>query len=329
LAAQIEISEIREAEQLMRKYFAPSRLLSAPSLSKITGANVFLKLESDLPTASFKVRGALYALSAKLRRGAVKEVVAASTGNHGAAVAYAARALGIPARIFLPTAPNPIKRRRIAELNAQIVEDGEDITAAICNATEYAQTHDAYFLHDATDPDVPLGPANIFSEVHEQLPGANTIVVPIGDSALIRGIASAAKLIAPATKIIGVQAERAPSYFLSWKSREVIVTDTCDTIADGLATRVPIADNVASVVDLVDDIRLVSDAQMLRAIRHLLIEEHVVAEAAGAASTAALLQSSYSWSGNVVLLVTGANISPETLRRAAMYENDKRLLPAT
>ena len=117
-------------------------------------------------------------------------------------------------------------------------------------------------------------------------------------------------------KIIGVQAERAPAYYLSWREGKVVGTETCDTIADGLATRTPEAANVRDVKNLVDDVVLVSEEQLLRAIETLLLEEHVLAEPAGAASTAALVQSSVRWGDHVVLVVSGANVSREVLKRA-------------
>ena len=173
-----------------------------------------------------------------------------------------------------------------------------------------------YFLNDAADLDLPAGPATIGCEIMEQLPEASAILVPMGDTALIRGIAAAAKQIAPRAKIIGVQAERAPSYYLSWKEGRAVSTETCDTIADGLATRTPEAANVRDVKELVDEVLLVSEKEMLRAIELLLLEEHVLAEPAGAASTAALLQTSSNCGEHIVLVVSGANISREVLRRA-------------
>jgi threonine dehydratase len=120
-------------------------------------------------------------------------------------------------------------------------------------------------------------------------------------------------------KIVGVQAERAPSYYLSWKEGKVVGTETCDTIADGLATRTPEAANVRDVKNLVDEVVLVSEEQMLRGIETLLLEEHVLAEPAGAASTAALLKSDTGHGEDVVLVVSGANISREVLRRAVAH----------
>jgi threonine dehydratase len=153
-----------------------------------------------------------------MSRESVREVVASSTGNHGAAVAYAATQFGIKARIFLPANCNPVKRDRIALFGAAIVESGEnDLASAFALAAEYAKQPGVYFLNDATDADLPAGPATIGCEILEQLPKTSAILVPMGDTALIRGIAAAVKQIAPQVKIIGVQAERAPSYCLSWK----------------------------------------------------------------------------------------------------------------
>ncbi len=311
------ISTIREAQRFLAKYFAPTRLIPAPFLSQTTGKSVYLKLETELPTSSFKVRGAFWALAQRMNRGPIQEVVACSTGNHGAAVAFAAKQFGIKAKIFLPANCNPVKRGRIAALGAAIVESGDsDPASAFRLVAEYARRPGVHFLNDATDEDLPAGPATIACEILEQLPETSAIFVPMGDSALIRGIAAAAKQITPQVKIIGVQAEGAPSYYLSWKEGKVVGTETCDTIADGLATRTPEAANVRDVKSLVDDVVLVSDEQLLRAIETLLLEEHVLAEPAGAASTAALLQSSAGCGDHVALVVSGANISREVLKRA-------------
>lgn len=315
-----KLSSIREAQKFLAKYFAPTRLVAAPYLSAAVGTNVYLKLEMELPTSSFKVRGAFWALAQRMSRENVQEVVASSTGNHGAAVAYAAKQFGIKAKIFLPTNCNPVKRGRIAGLGAAIVESGgSDLASAFGLAVDYAKHPGVYFLNDATDADLPAGPATIGCEILEQLPKTSAIFVPMGDTALIRGVAAAVKQIAPQVKIIGVQAARAPSYYLSWKEGKVVGTETCDTIADGLATRTPEAENVRDVRNLVDDVVLVSEEQMLRAIETLLLEEHVLAEPAGAASTAALLKSGTDHGDDVVLVVSGANISREVLRRAVAH----------
>lgn len=311
------LATIREAQKFLAKHFAETRLIAAPFLSQRTGKAVFLKLETELPTGSFKVRGAFYALAQRMKKEAVREVIASSTGNHGAAVAYAAREFGIAARIFLPANCNPVKRGRIAALGAAIVESGgADLASAFQLAAAYAKQPGVYFLNDATDLDLPAGPATIACEILEQLPKASAIVVPMGDTALIRGMAAAAKQVAPKVRMIGVQAERAPAYYLSFREGRVVGTETCDTIADGLATRTPEAANVRDLSKLVDSAVLVSEEQMLKAIAILLMEEHVVAEPAGAASIAALLKAGEGYGDSPVLVVSGANIPREVLKRA-------------
>ena len=208
----IDPQRIRDAQSLLARHFGPTRIARAASLST-PGRDVFLKLETDLPTGSFKVRGAIYALAAKVAvpQTPVAEVVCASTGNHGAAVAYAARLLGVRATIFLPADPNPVKAARIRDLGARLVESGADLSAAIDAAQDYAARASAFFLHDASDPDVPVGTATIGMEIVDQLPAVDVIYVPMGDTALIRGVASAAKQQRASIRIVGVVAERAPA----------------------------------------------------------------------------------------------------------------------
>jgi threonine dehydratase len=306
MAFKPSIIEIQEARKLLGAYLRPTRTIPARTLSR-NGSSAYLKLETELPTGAFKVRGALYALALRLKKQQIIEVTAHSTGNHGAAVAYAAKLLQVPATIFLPSNPNPVKRDKIRNLGARVVEKGKDSSEAFQAAYEYSQRPGIYLLNDATDPDLLAGPATIGLEIAEQVPEVDTIYVPIGDTALIRSVAAAMKQLRNDIKIIGVQAERAPSYYLSWKAGKVIPTDTCDTCADGLATRSPDEQNVRMIRELVDDILLVSDAELVQAVRHLYHREGVLAEPAGAASTAAFL--SHPRGKNAVLLVTGANIS--------------------
>jgi threonine dehydratase len=309
-----DLGTIREARRLLARYLPITRTIPAGSLSGPRTA-VSLKLETELPTGSFKPRGALYALALNLSRRQVQEVTASSTGNHGAAVAFAAKTMSIPATIFLPAKPNPVKRQKISDLGARIVETGaHDLAGAYREAFAYSSRPGVYFLNDATDPDVPVGTATIGMEIVEQVPQVCTVYVPMGDTALIRGVAAALKQSATNVRVIGVQAERAPSYYLSWKEGRVVPTDTCDTCADGLATRTPEPENVVAIRELVDDVVLVSEERMLQAIAHLLKEEGVLAEPAGAAATAAFLRAPQP-DGCVVLMVTGANISDSLKER--------------
>jgi len=291
----------------------PTPLVRAASLST-AGRDAFLKNETVLPTGSFKVRGALHALRACLARQPIGEVIAASTGNHGAAVAWAARSAGVGATIFVPEHANPLKVARIRELGAQLVETGADLSAATDAAYAYADRTGAFFLHDAADPDVPAGTAQIGEEIVAQQPAVTRIYVPMGDTALIRGVASAARRAKPSVTIVGVAAANAPAYLLSWQQGRVVETETALTIADGLAVRRPLMQNVTAIRALVDEVQAVTEAEMLAAIAHLRREEAITAEPAGAAAVAAYLKDGSASAVNV-LLVTGANIAPAVAAR--------------
>ena len=289
----------------------PTPLVAAPSLSG-EKSRVYLKNETVLPTGSFKVRGALHSLTVNLAKRPIREVVAASTGNHGAAVAWAAKSAGCPATIFLPSNPNPVKADRIRGLDARIVECGADLSTAIEAAYRYAEETGAFFLHDAADPDVPAGTATIGAEIVVQQPAVDRIYVPMGDTALVRGVATAVKRVKPSATIVGVVAANAPAYLLSWERGRVVETDSALTIADGLAVRRPLAANVSVIRTLVDEVQSVTEEAMLAAIRHLGRHEQIVAEPSGAAAAAAFLEDR-SAAGLVVLLVTGGNIAPDVL----------------
>jgi len=324
-----------EARALVARNFPATPLVRADSLSA-PDRSVHLKIECELPTGSFKVRGAVYSLSVNAARREIREVIAASTGNHGAAVAYAGRLLGIPATIFLPANPNPVKAGRIRDLGARIVEGGDDLSVAIDAAYDYAARTNAFFLHDAADADVPSGTATIAMEILEQLPSTDTIYVPMGDTALIRGVAAAARHLRPALSerdgervervtIVGVVAERAPAYYESWRTATVVETADAKTIADGLAVRRALAPNVDAIRALVDDVVMVSEEEMLDAIAWLMTNEGVTAEPSGAAATAAYrkvrlkpdttdgrsVRLQADRGGATVLLVTGCNIAPD------------------
>ena len=314
--------QVNEARELLRQYFKPTRLIKAERLGRDSNTQIYLKLETELPTGSFKPRGALYALMKNLEQRSVKGVVAASTGNHGAAVAYVARMAKIPATIFLPESPNPIKRARIVSLGATVKEIESKGNSLADAAAAFAHEHDYYFLNDGSDELVPIGTATIAAEILDELPTPDVMIVPMGDTALIRGVASEAKRRHPAVRIVGVQAAQAPSYFRSWHEDRVVTTETCDTIADGLATCVPLEPNVRAIRELVDEVTLVSEDELLKGVSALLFDEHVVAEAAGAAPVAAFLQNSTAYEGCiVVLVVSGSNIPHELLRQAALVKN--------
>src|SRR5246127_293565 len=314
-ASGFQMSDVLDARKFLAKFLTPTRLVHAESLQALSGAQVWLKLEIENPTGTFKIRGALNAIDRRFHKFRFDGVVTSSTGNHGAAIAFAARLMNIRSRIYLPENPNPVKRDKIAKRGAEIVEVGQDLDESREQAAKFSKESGWPLIVDVDDPYIAAGAATIACEILDQAPSTDVIVVPIGDSNLIRGIAFAAKQIRPTIRIIGVQAEAAPAYYLSWKQHPSLTKESADTIADGLSTRTTTEDNVSQLTALIDNIRLVTDDEMLHAIAFLLLNEHTVAEPAGAASTAALLKAKKEFAGkNVVLVVTGANIAPDVLR---------------
>jgi threonine dehydratase len=318
-APPLTTDKIRAAQELLRGIVPESRLVSSEKLARLSGGTVHLKLECEGPTGSFKVRGAYCAIQAHKMPfgGPLPGVITASTGNHGAAVAYAASKLRIPARIYLPENPNPTKRARIEQLGAEIIEIATYLEETRRHAQEFAERSGWYNIVDGVDPDMLPGPATIAWEILDKLPSADVIFVPVGDSTLIRGLAFAAKHRKPNVRIVGVQAELAPAYALSFAKGHAVSTDSSDTIADGLSVRDALEENVKQISGLVDEFVLVGEAEMLAAMRYLHVEENVTAEPAGAATTAALLKTASRFAGkSAVLVVTGSNVPGELVQRA-------------
>jgi threonine dehydratase len=318
-AFPLTMEQVRAAQEVLKLVVPESPLVPSTKLCRAGDGWVWLKLESTGPTGSFKMRGAYHAIDVRQKqlRGKLPGVVTSSTGNHGAAVARAALLQHVPVRIYLPENPNPAKRARIAELGAEIVEVGEYLEETRKHASEFAAESGWYDIVDGIDPEMLPGTATIACEILDKLHRVDAIFVPVGDSTLIRGVAFAAKQLRPETKIVGVQAERAPAYALSFSKGHAVSTDASDTMADGLSVRDALEENVRQIAGLVDEFVLVSEDEMLTAVRHLLVEEHVIAEPAGAATTAAFLKTAGAYVKKmVVLLVTGSNVTEEILLRA-------------
>jgi threonine dehydratase len=316
-AASLTLEKVSAARALLRQIVPVSRLVRAESLSNASGANVFLKLECEGPTGSFKVRGAYHAIWSRMQREIIPGVVTSSTGNHGAATAFAAKELGLPVRIYLPKNPNPTKRARIAQQGAEVVEVGEFLEETRQHAEKFSAESGRFNLVDGLEADMLPGTATIAAEIIDQLSQVEVILIPVGDSTLIRGAAFAAKALKPGIRVLGVQAEQAPAYALAFEKGHGLSTETSDTIADGLSVRDALDENVREIRKLVDGFTLVSEKEMLAAIRDLYRNEKILAEPAGAATTAALLKTAGDYKGKtVVLLVSGSNIADEHLQQA-------------
>ncbi len=243
-------------------------------------------------------------------------MVAASTGNHGQSVAYAARVFSSRATIFMPKDANPLKVAATVSLGASVIQTGRDFDQARLAAEEHAALHNRRYIHSSNEPLLVAGVATAALELLEVAPELDTIIVPVGGGSGVLGAGVVARAVNPAIRIVGVQAAGAPAVYRSWREGRRIVTENVDTFAEGLATREPFEMPLALLPRLVDEIVLVSDEQIAAAIRLLFETTRQVAEGAGAAAVAAVMAHRDEFAGKLAgLILSGGNITTEQFRR--------------
>ncbi len=305
------------AKSVIEKYAHKTPLDYTATLSRITGASVYLKCENLQKTGSFKVRGALYKVY-KVKDKA-KGVVAVSAGNHAQGVAYAARCFGLKSVIVMPVGASISKVEATRGYGAEVVLYGSVFDEAEKKAREIAEERGYEMVHAFNDLDVIAGQGTIALEILDQLNGVETVIVPIGGGGLISGIASVLKQVKPSVKVIGVEPEAAPKMLESMKAGRPVWIKPKPTIADGLVVKKPSDLTFKLVSELVDDIVTVSEEEIAHAIYLLLERCKILAEGAGAVSVAALLSGKVQVKGrNTVAVVSGGNIDLTALYRVLM-----------
>jgi threonine dehydratase len=305
---------IEAAEELVRAWLPETPLVRSELLSAALDADVWLKNETVSPIASFKWRGALTAISRAT--GNVSGAATSSTGNHGQGVAWAARALSIPAHIFLPENPNPVKRRMIEAFGATVHIAGGDIDEAKAEAQAFADRERLLFVDDGESLDMMEGAGTVGLEIARRLPEIHTFLVPMGGGTLTVGTAAGVKALQPDARVVAVQAKGAPAMVESFHARRS-VERPIDTVADGLVSRVPARLALEGLWALADDATTVSDEALLASVKSLVESAHVLVEPAGAAALAAAWDRRDELRGRrLVLVLSGANITPQLLHRA-------------
>lgn len=302
-----------------RERIAPYGVTDTPlrhwtSLGELVGTDVLVKHENHLPTGAFKVRGGINLISQMEEDERSAGVIAASTGNHGQSVAYAARLFGVKATICVPEGANSAKVKAMEDLDADVIFHGADFDEARGHAAELAGHHGYRYIHSGNEPHLIEGVGTHTLEILEAEPDVDVVVVPIGGGSGAAGACIAAKGKNPGVRVIGVQAEAAPAAYLSWKQR-AIVEDEMKTRAEGLATRVGFELPQQILWEHLDDFVLVSEDELEEAV--LLMIEHTrnLVEAAGAAALAAALKLKDGLSGRkVALICSGGNITIDQLR---------------
>jgi len=279
-------------------------------LSHDLACDVFVKNETVSQIASFKWRGALNDI---LREKTTRGVVTSSTGNHGQGVAWAARAVGVPAHIFLPLGANATKRAKIEILGATIHDIGHDLDGAKEIAIEFAQREGLRFIDDGDSEGVIEGAATIGTEIGRALDQLDVVFVPMGSGSLAGGVAMEVKGWHPNARVIAIQSSGSPAMVESFHARKAIERPA-NTIADGLICRVPAQLALDSLIEFVDDAITVSDDELLCAARMMMLRANVLVEPSGAASLAGALRFGEEIRGKAIALIaTGANATAETL----------------
>ena len=308
--------EIQKAARLLDGKIIRTPLVYSPTFSRMTGNEVYLKLENLQKGGSFKIRGATYKILTRKGEIGDRGVVAASAGNHAQGVALAAKSAGLPATIVMPEWASISKQEATRNYGAEVILKGQSLGESIIHAKELAQSG-MIFIHPYDDEDIITGQATIGLEIFEDLPDPDYIVVPIGGGGLISGIATAAKSIRPQTKIVGVQATACPSAVQARAEGKRVLADSKKSIADGIAVKQVGEINYPIIQEKVDDIVLVEEYEISAAILTLLDRKKVLAEGAGAVPLAALLSGRIETSkgSKVVLVISGGNVDAPLLNR--------------
>jgi threonine dehydratase len=307
------LTDVLDARRRIAPYLRPTPLYAYSGLSELVGTDVWVKHENHQPVGAFKVRGGVNLISQLSADERERGVMAASTGNHGQSVAYAARLFGVPAVVCVPEGANPVKVAAMRGLGAEIVEHGRDFDEAREHSVELAAARGFRHIHSGDEPLLIAGVGTGTLEILEEQPEIDVIIVPIGGGSGAAGACVAAKGVRDDIEIIGVQAAAAPAAYHSWKARDLL-EDSMATFAEGLATRVAFALPQRILWEQLDDFVLVSDDEIRTAMLRLIETTRNLVEAAGAASLAGALSLRERLAGKRVAIVcSGGNISPAQL----------------
>jgi len=307
--------DVLDAKKVVSKYLIRTPLLYSKHLSRILECDAYVKCENVQITGAFKVRGGVNLVSKLCEEEKRKGVIAVSTGNHGLSVAYAASLFDVDATIVMPEGANPFKVQAIKDLGAKVVFHGKDYDEAK-EWTEKEAAKEGYrYIHSGNEPYLIAGVGTLYLEILEDLPDVDVIIVPVGGGSGASAACIVAKTVNPEIKVIGVQSSGAPAVYLSWKNRKIVKMEEVKTFAEGLATRAPFELTLDIMWKYLDDMILVKDEEIAKAIILLLQTIHQVAEGAGAAATAAALKIKEQIKGKkVALILSGGNISFEKLK---------------
>lgn len=305
---------VRRASRRIAPHLAITALFSYPGLSRIVGTETWVKHENHQPVGAFKIRGGVNLLSHLSPAERARGIVAASTGNHGQSVAYAARLFNTRATVCVPQGSNPVKVRAMQGLGTEVIFHGRDFDEAREHCEALAGERGARYIHSGNEPLLIEGVGTHTLEILHAQPDIDAIIVPIGGGSGAAGACIAGKGIKPELEIVGVQAERAPAAYESWRAR-ALVSGEMNTSVEGLATRVAFELPQRVLWRYLDDFVLVGEDDIRQATLLMIEETRNLVEGAGAAPLAAAMKLRDRLAGKrVALICSGGNISPAQLK---------------
>lgn len=304
------------ARRQIRPYLLPTPLHRYPALDALIGAEVYVKHENYQPVGAFKVRGGVNLVSQMSPEERQRGLIAASTGNHGQSVSYAARLFGVKARIVVPEGANPGKVSAMQGMGAEVIFHGANFDEARRHCESLAQKHGYRYVHSGDEPLLIAGVATATLEMLESQPDITTILVPLGGGSGAAGACIAAHAINPAIRVIAVQSDASPAAYESWRSQSLCEAPN-RTFAEGLATGTAFALPQAILWEQLHDFVLVTDDNIRQAMRWMIECAHTLAEGAGASPLAAAYQRRDDLHGQkIALICSGGNTSLEHLKQA-------------
>jgi len=309
MATTFELDDLRAAAEVVYRHMAPTPQYAWPLLAARAGCRVWVKHENHTPIGAFKLRGGLVYLDAMTRHhGEIRGVIAATRGNHGQSIAFAAARAGLRCVLAVPHGNSVEKNAAMRAWGAELVVEGHDFQAALEYARQRASGDSLSFV-ESFHPLLVQGVASYSLELLEAVPDLDAVYVPIGLGSGICGMIAARDALGRTTEVIGVCSSEANCYTLSFAQGRPIATNSADTLADGMACRVPVAEAVATINKGASRIVAVSEAELKAAMRALYQDTHNLAEGAGAAATAALLQERERMAGKkVAVILSGGNV---------------------
>lgn len=311
-----DFHDVLRAQRQIRPYLPRTPLHRYPALDALVGTAVYVKHENYQPVGAFKVRGGVNLVAQLSPDERARGVIAASTGNHGQSVAYAAQRFGVTARIVVPDVANPGKVAAMQGMGAEVIFHGATFDEARLHCEALAHDHGYRYIHSGDEPLLIAGVATETLEMLEEQPDLEVLIVPVGGGSGAAGACIVAQAVDPRITVIGVQSSASPAAYASWRQRQCVARPN-RTVAEGLATGSAFALPQAILWQALDDFVLVSDDEILQAIVWMVEHAHTLAEGAGAAALAAAYQLRARLEGKRVgLICSGGNIAVAQLREA-------------